>query len=45
VTPFSPVVDGAAREVSLAVGHNRGESRLFLFFAGQLGKVFDEAAS
>jgi para-nitrobenzyl esterase len=44
-SPWEALADGAARDVSLIVGHNRDECRLFLFFAGQLGKASDEAAS
>ena len=44
-SPWEALADGAARDVSLIVGHNRDECRLFLFFAGQLGTASDEVAS
>jgi para-nitrobenzyl esterase len=43
-SPWRALADGAARDVRLIVGHNRDECRLFLFFAGRLGKASDEQA-
>ena len=43
-SPWRALADGAAREVELIVGHTRDEYRLFLGFAGQLGKITEEQA-
>jgi para-nitrobenzyl esterase len=43
-SPWEALAGGAGRDVELIVGHNRDEYRLFVLFAGQLGKITEEQA-
>jgi para-nitrobenzyl esterase len=42
--PWTGLAAGAGRDVSLVVGHNRDEWRLFLALGGLVGRVTDELA-
>ncbi|MEV0623895.1 carboxylesterase family protein [Nonomuraea sp. NPDC050404] len=42
--PWQALADGAGRDVELIIGHTRDEYRLFLLFAGELGKISEEQA-
>ncbi|MFI7667678.1 carboxylesterase/lipase family protein [Nocardia sp. NPDC049526] len=43
--PWQALADGSARDVTVVVGHNRDEFRLFLALGGQLGTIADAQAA